>query len=192
MFSSERQPALFCINISFSTKKINFEKNYTLKKYFLLLLIITISIVSFGQTDTSLLYLRFPIIPSFKIINIADSTAFTKDNLKKKKATIVMVFSPDCEHCQDETKALTAKIKLFKKAQILMVSPLDFGYMKKFYNEYKIADHPTITMGRDPNYFFGTFYKVRSFPSIFLYDKKGNFVKAFTGLTHVEEIAAAL
>ena len=103
-----------------------------------------------------------------------------------------MVFSPDCEHCQEETKELTAKMKLFKKAQIIMVSPLDYGYMKKFYTDYKIADHPTITMGRDPGYFFGTFYKVRSFPSIFVYDKKGNFVKSFTGLTPVEEIAAAL
>lgn len=163
-----------------------------MKKYLLLLFIIAVSSVSFAQTDTSLLYLRFPIIPSFKIINIADSSAFTKDNLKKKKATIVMVFSPDCEHCQEETKELTAKMKLFKKAQIIMVSPLDFSYMKKFYTEYKIANYPTITMGRDPGYFFGTFYKVRSFPSIFVYDKKGNFVKSFTGLTPVVEIAAAL
>lgn len=163
-----------------------------MKKYFLLLFTIASSIISFAQTDTSLLYLRFPIIPSFKLTNIADSSYFTKDNLKKKKATVIMVFSPDCEHCQEETKELKAKIKLFKKAQIIMVSPLEFGYMRKFYDEYKIADYPTITMGRDPSYFFGTFYKVRSFPSIFVYNKKGNFVKGFTGSTPVEEIAAAL
>jgi thioredoxin-related protein len=163
-----------------------------LKKYFLVLIIIAGSTISFAQTDTSLLYLRFPIIPSFKLTNIADSSVFTKDNLKKKKATVMMVFSPDCEHCQEETKQLTANIKLFKKAQIIMISPLEFSYMRKFYNEYKIADYPTITMGRDPIYFFGTFYQVRSFPSIFVYNKKGNFVKAFTGSTPVEEIAAAL
>ena len=163
-----------------------------MKKYFLFILICFISTTSFSQTDTLLLYRRFPFVPSFKLINIADSSIFTKDNLKKKKATIIMMFSPDCEHCQEETKEITAKINLFKKAQIIMVSPLDFNYMKQFYNEYKIAGFPNITMGRDPTYFLGTFYKVRSFPSIFVYDKKGKLVNSFTGSTPVEEIAAAL
>jgi len=163
-----------------------------LKKYILLVLFVVTGTAIFAQTDTSLLYLRFPIVPSFKLTNIADSSIFTKDNLKKKRPTIIMMFSPDCEHCQAETKELTAKIKLFKKAQIIMASPLDYNYMRKFYDEYKIADYPTITMGRDPSYFLGTFYKVRSFPSIFVYDKKGNFITSFTGSTPVEQIAAAL
>jgi thioredoxin-related protein len=162
------------------------------KKYFLYCLLMLIGATGFSQTDTSLIYLRFPVVPSFKLINIADSSIFTKEKLKKKKATVIMIFSPDCEHCQAETKELTAKIGLFKKAQIVMVSPIDFNYMKDFYNEYKIADFPTITMGRDPTYFLGTFYKVRSFPSIFVYDKKGKLVHSFTGSTPVEDIAAAL
>ena len=163
-----------------------------MKKYFLSILMLIVCVTGFSQTDTSLIYLRFPIVPSFKLINIADSSIFTKDNLKKKKATVIMMFSPDCEHCQAETKALTEKINLFKKAQIVMVSPIDFYYMKEFYNEYKIADFSNITMGRDPAYFLGTFYKVRSFPSIFVYDKKGKLVNSFIGSTPVEEIAAAL
>lgn len=145
-----------------------------------------------AQTDSSLLYLRFPNVPSFRLINIADSSIFTHHDLKKKKATIIMMFSPDCEHCQAETKELTAKISLFKKAQIIMVSPLDFNYMRQFYNEYRIADYPTITMGRDPSYFLGTFFKVRSFPSIFVYDKKGKLVNNFTGETSVEDIAKSI
>ena len=148
--------------------------------------------VAVAQIDTSLLYLRFPIVPSFKLINVADSSIFTKNDLKKKRATIIMMFSPDCEHCQAETKELTAHMDLFKKVQIIMASPLDYNYIKKFYEEYKLADHKNIMMGRDPSYFLGTFFKVRSFPSVFVYDKKGNFVTSFVGSTPVEEIAAAL
>jgi len=73
-----------------------------------------------------------------------------------------------------------------------MVSPVGYEFIKKFYDEFKIADYPNITMGRDPGYFFGTFYKVRSFPSIYLYDKKGNFVKKFDGSTPVEQIPTFL
>ena len=73
-----------------------------------------------------------------------------------------------------------------------MASPLEYHILKKFYDEYKIADYPNIIMGRDPSYFFGTFYSVRSFPAIFLYDKKGNFVKAFDESVPVQKIAQFL
>ena len=112
-----------------------------------------LSVSCFAQQDTSLLYLRFPTIPPFKLINVPDSTYFIKDDLKKKTPTIVMVFSPDCEHCQEMTKQITANIKLFKKAQIVMATPVGFSYVKKFYEEYKISNYSAITMGRDPTYF---------------------------------------
>lgn len=163
-----------------------------MKKYIFLLLVVVLSKSAIAQTDTTLLYLRFPIVPSFKLINAADSSIFTKESLKKKTATIIILFSPDCEHCQHETKELTAKIDLFRKAQIVMASPLDYSLIKKFYTEYKIADYHNITMGRDPGYFLGTFYKVRSFPAIFVYDKKGNYIKSFDSSVPVETIAAEL
>jgi thioredoxin-related protein len=166
-----------------------------LKKYLLVLILSFISVIIFAQTqtqDTSLLYLRFPTVPTFRLINVADSTIFTKQNLKKKTATIIIIFSPTCENCVEETKELKENIALFKKAQIVMVSPLEFTYLKDFYTQNSISNYPAITIGRDPGYFLGTFYKVRSLPSIFVYDKKGNLKKSFIGSTPVAEIAAAL
>jgi thioredoxin-related protein len=163
-----------------------------LKRYLLAFIIALSASAAFAQTDTSLLYLRFPIVPTFKLTNIADSTYFTKADLNKKKATIIIIFSPTCENCVEETKELKEKIGLFKKAQIVMVSPLEYSYLRQFYDDNKISDYPTITMGRDPSYFLGTFYKVRSLPSIFVYNKKGDLVKSFIGSTPVEAIAAAL
>jgi len=147
---------------------------------------------NFAQADTSLLYLRFPILPALNLVNVTDSSKFSNASLKKHMATLIMIFSPDCEHCQHETKQLTAHIDLFKKIQIVMSSPLEYKFLKRFYNDYRIADYPNITIGSDPGYFLGTFYHVRSFPSLFLYDKKGNFVKAFDGSVPVEQIAEAL
>ncbi len=163
-----------------------------MRKLFFTLLVIACSQTVCAQVDTSLLYLRFPTVPPFKIIRLPDSTAFTKDSLVKKKATIIIAFSPDCEHCRRETTELIAHIDLFKKAQIIMTSPIEYGYIKQFYEEFKIADYPNIIMGRDPGFYLGTFFKVRSYPSIFLYDKKGNFVQSFGGSDPVEKIASLL
>ncbi len=163
-----------------------------MKKAVVLLLLSFVGKMGWGQKDSSVLYLRFPVIPPFSIVKVPDSSAFTKDDLAKKRATLIMIFSPDCDHCQLETKALTANIKLFKKAQIIMVSNRDYSLLKNYYNEYEIKLYPNIILGRDPSHFFGSFYKVMSFPSIFLYDKKGNFVKAFDGSVPVTEIASWL
>lgn len=157
----------------------------------------TLSILCFGkmcqaQADTTPVYLRFPTVPPFSITNVSDSSKFAKADLAKKKAALIFIFSPDCEHCQQETKALIANIKLFKKVQIVMASPLEHRYLKKFYDEYKIADQQNIIMGRDPGYFLGSFYNIHSFPALFLYNKQGNFVKAFDGNIPVQQIADAL
>ncbi len=163
-----------------------------MKKLIILICCIAVGNIAVSQQDSTAIYLRFPFVPAFSITKVSDSTSFTKYDLGKKKATLIFIFSPDCEHCQQETKALIENIKLFKKAQIIMASPLEHHILKKFYDEYRIADHPNIIMGRDPTYFFGTFYKIHSLPAIFLYDKKGHFIKAFDGTVPIREIAKFL
>lgn len=163
-----------------------------MKKVFSIIVFACLSNAGMAQRDSLPIYLRFPTVPPFNIIRVPDSTRFTKDDLSKKKATIIIIFSPDCDHCQHATKELTSNISLFKKAQIVMASSLEYSYLKKFYEEYKIADHPNIIMGRDPSYFFGTFFQVRSFPAIFVYDKKGDFIKSFDGSVPIERVAEVL
>ena len=164
-----------------------------MKKLFLSLFIISIAITTFAQVDsTAPVYKRFPTIPEFTVVKAPDSTAFSRENLKKKKPVIFMIFSPECEHCQHETKALIADINKFKNAQIVMITWLPYEEMIQFYKDYKIANYPEITMARDDKFFFPSFFKVRNFPSIYVYDKKGNLVKKFEGSVKVDSIAAAL
>lgn len=143
-------------------------------------------------TDSLPRYKRIPTVPPFKLVVAPDSVVFIKDELKKKRATIVMIFSPDCEHCVHSTENLLPHYNLFKKVQIVMATALSYDHVKKFYTNLKLTDYPNIKVGYDAAYFLGGFYEVRSFPAIFLYDKKGNFKQAFDGNTKWETIAAAL
>ena len=162
-------------------------------KIVLIIIFLTGANFGFAQKDsTQPVYLRFPTIPQFTIFNVKDSSLITRDNLKKKRPTVLIIFSPDCEHCQKETKDLEANITKFKNAQILMVTYLPFEEMRKFYKEYNIANYPMITMGRDAKFFFPVFYKLKSLPAIFVYDKKGNLKKSFEGSVSVLKVAAEL
>lgn len=73
-----------------------------------------------------------------------------------------------------------------------MVTYLPWDEMMAFYRHFKIADYPQITMGRDTKFFFPTFFSVKNLPSIYIYDKKGNFKKAFEGDVKPESIIAEL
>ena len=137
-------------------------------------------------------YKRIPTIPPFKLMLVPDSTAFTKDDLQKKTSTVIMVFSPDCEHCVRSTEDLLAHYDLFKNSQIVMGTFLSYDHIQKFYKEHKIADYPAIKMGLDNSYFLGTFYGVHMYPAIFVYDKHGNFKEYFEGSVKWEKIAQAL
>ncbi|MEO6818275.1 MAG: hypothetical protein ABI266_07685 [Ginsengibacter sp.] len=169
-----------------------------MKTIFFLLSLSLLSITGFSQSSTVNspeelpVYLRFPTLPQFTLYNISDSVAFTRDNLKKNTPTVFFVFSPDCEHCQHETENLKQNINLFKNAQIVMLSYLPWEEIKKFYGIYHIANYPQITMARDTKFFFPVYFKVRNLPSIFVYDKKGNFKKAFEGSVKMSDIASQL
>jgi thioredoxin-related protein len=163
-----------------------------MKKLIIAILLISGFQKADAQEDSLPVYRRFPTLPAFTITTVPDSIKFTKADLKKRKVTLIMLFNPDCSHCQDATKDLIEHMDLFKKARIIMVTSLDFSSIKKFYDDYKIAGYPNITMGRDGTYFLGTFYKIHNYPSIFLYNKKGKFVEAFEGSVKMEKIAASL
>ena len=130
--------------------------------------------------------------PVFKLYKAPDSTAYSSEQLNKNKPFVLMFFSPDCDHCQKETKELLAYKEELKDLQIVMASPAAFKEIKSFYEDYNIASMSNITMGQDLNYALGSKYQLRTYPSVFVYDAKGVLAKAFIGNVAVPAILDAV
>ena len=150
----------------------------------------------FSQTNTATdsipTYLRTAVIPDFTTYKAPDSTVFTKEDMQKGEAALLMIFSPDCGHCQNVTTELIKNIDHFKKTQIVMVTWLPFNDMTSFYTTYKIADYPQITMAWDPKYFFLPYYHVQMYPKLIVNNKKGKYVKEFQGNIQIEDVWKAI
>jgi len=144
------------------------------------------------QDATAATFNNIQHIPVFKIFKAPDSTVFTSEQLKKNKPFVLMFFSPDCDHCQKETKELLAYKEELKGLQIVMASPAAFKGIKGFYEEYNIASMTNIIMGQDLNYALGLKYQLRTYPSIFVYDSTGILTKAFVGNAGVPAILDAV
>lgn len=130
-------------------------------------------------------------IPKLELRNIVDSSLFTNANLDKTKRTIFIYFGPECGHCTVFTKRMMDSLDLFKNTQIIMVSSFAFDKIKKFYEENNIGSCPFITMAQDKDFFFISHYGIRQFPSAYVYNTSGKFVKAFLNDIEVKKLATA-
>jgi hypothetical protein len=66
---------------------------------------------------------------------------------------------------------------------MLMVSHHPLQEIKDFYQEYGLSSMANIKVGQDVNFKLGSIYKIRTYPSIFVYDHKATLAKAFVGIS---------
>ena len=131
-------------------------------------------------------------IPAFKLLAVPDSLEFANQYLKKNSSVVIMFFSPDCDHCQSETKELLAYRDELKHIQILMVSSAPYREIKDFYETFQLSSMSNIQVAQDINLKLGVIYKIRTYPSLFVYDQKGTLAKAFVGNIGVPAILEAV
>ena len=152
-------------------------------KFAVTLIALFTSIFSAAQTDSvpQPPYKRFPAIPPLRLLMPDSATYFTKDDIPKKTAVLIMAFSPDCDHCQKETNELIRNMDKFKKIQIVMATWQPFADMRKFYVDYKLYQYENIRVGRDVSFIIPPFYNIRNLPFLALYNKKGNLITVAEG-----------
>ena len=159
-------------------------------KLFVALAVIFISTVLTAQTDSlpQPPYKRFPTPPPFRLLMPDSTTYFSKSDMPKKTALLLIAFSPDCEHCQKETDDLILNIEKLKKVQVVMATWQPFVDMRKFYVDYKIFKYPNIVVGRDVSFIIPPFYNIRNLPFLALYDKKGNLITVAEGSLPISKV----
>lgn len=181
--------------INFFVSAIKFQshgvvlRKKMVKSIFLTFGFLTIFLNANCQSDPSAPYLKTKLIPAFKLAVLPDSTSFTEKDLDSGKTTILIYFGADCGHCMNFATRLIDSMSLFKNTQIVMVSSSDFSHIRKFYEDYKLATCPFLTTGKDENYFFISHYSIRMFPSAYVYNKKGKFVKSFESEIEINKLA---
>jgi thioredoxin-related protein len=141
-----------------------------------------------AQTDTPP-YKRFPTLPPFTITQV-DSTKLTKEDLKHQP-TIIMFFSPDCDHCKHQWEDMKKAMDRLKKYQIVMATYQPFEMMAEFYKTQQIARFRNIKMGRDEKFFLPPFYQINSLPYLALYDKQGKLITTFEGNVKIDKLVKA-
>ena len=158
-----------------------------MKKTILAVLLLS-GLCSFGQKDTiQPPYLRFPDFPPVTLA-LPDGGKFTKADLDKKAAVMLMLFSPQCDHCQHETEELIRNIDKFRKYQVVMATMLPFDSMMAFREKYQLAKYENIIVGHDNKYFLPAFFNIRNLPFHAFYNRKKELISVFEGTVTIAKV----
>lgn len=161
-----------------------------MKTFFVLAAALFFSFSAIAQNGTETIppYKRYPTVPPLRLLLLDSTTWLTKELLPRKKPVMLILFSPDCEHCKHETEDIIRNISKFKKIVIVMATTLPFDKMRAFYKEYNLQRFPNIVVGRDVDYLIPVFYNVRNMPYLAFYDKKGDLIDVSEGALSVEKV----
>ncbi|HEV8506165.1 MAG TPA: thioredoxin [Chitinophagaceae bacterium] len=173
-----------------------------MKKIFLLCTLMSIVLFSFSQSDSTKKsssatqpeevtlppYKRFPTVPPLKLLLLDSASYFTKNDLKKNRPVLIIVFNPDCEHCKHETEEIIKNIDSLKNIQIVMATIMSFDLMKSFYENYDLQRFQNIIVGKDVQYTLPSFYQMHFMPYLAMYNKKGNLLATFEGSMKMQDL----
>ncbi len=160
-----------------------------MKKFALAAIIIIASLHSYCQVDsTTPPYKKFPSLPPIQILLGDSVTKFTKENLQKDKPVYLLLFSPDCFHCQQEVQQMKLHKNDLKNIQVVMVSFYPVWQLNLFAKEYGVDQIPNLVLGKDIHFLLAPFYNARSLPFHTFYDKAGNLIDVFEGAMEIKKV----
>lgn len=144
-----------------------------------------------AKDTTTYAYQKNPKLPAFRLMMMDSTTIFNTYNIPAGRPTLFIYFGPECEHCARFTESMLKSIDSLKGFQIYMFTFANVTPLKTFYEKYHLSQYKNITMGRDYEFFFPSFYGARFVPYIVVYDKKKKFAGKWEGTATVSDIYKA-
>ncbi len=113
---------------------------------------------------------------------LADSlTHINTDDIKGGKPVALLYFSPDCEHCQHETKSILQHMDSLKDVRFYFITNDSLNKIKIFKSIYQLGKYPNVTLGWDTQFLFPRHFKGAYPPYLVLYDRQLQQLGAFEG-----------
>ena len=126
-------------------------------------------------------------IPEFTVLKL-DSTYTNERSVPKDEPLIIIYFSPTCGHCQITAEEFSKRMYEMRKYFFVWVSYSPLPEIKEFARAYGFQHYNNVLIGRDPNYYLPSYFRVKSTPFIAVYDKDHHLLQTFEKGTEADTI----
>jgi thiol-disulfide isomerase/thioredoxin len=162
------------------------KKVTTLFCVFIVSLFATMTLSAQENIDPDAPFLKDKNIPRFTL-NLTTGKSFSNTQIPKTKYTCIIIFSPDCSHCQEEAAELTKNADKFKSVFFIWNSYKEMADIKAFATKYGLDKQSNVVIGKDPEFSIPVFFRPRMTPFVALYEK-GQLLKVYEQGVKVPEL----
>jgi peroxiredoxin len=124
-------------------------------------------------------------LPDMPLVHV-DGTEGTAKEIRGK--AILILFQPDCDHCQRETVQIREHLSAFEGYTLYFISNAPPQLLNQFAQEYGLSGQPAVRFAHTSTENILSNYGPIDAPSMFLYSEEGRLLKSFIGETAIENI----
>lgn len=118
-------------------------------------------------------------LPKSVVIDLQNKKKVFKSLFNNNQPTVVMFFSPDCDHCEEELEKIQQERQNMKTINFIMISNRPLSLLKPFYKKHKLSNFKNINIYSDPSNLIARYYGIGSYPSMVIYDAQHRFTKRY-------------
>jgi hypothetical protein len=127
-------------------------------------------------------------LPPFTLLLPDSVTKFDTKNIPKLNPIVLVLFGPNCPYSKLQAEEIISNINGLKDIQFYFFTNSPFVQMKQFYLKYNLSKYPNITIGIDPQDFYGQYIGAKGVPYVSIYNKNKILIKAFSGRVKANQI----
>ncbi|MDO6433060.1 hypothetical protein Q4E93_20800 [Flavitalea sp. BT771] len=131
-------------------------------------------------------------LPAFDLQLIDSVTNFNTAAIPAGAPIALIYFSPDCEHCQKETKEILQHMDSLKQIRFYFISNDPLDNMREYNKKFQLYNYSNIVLGRDTKFFFPAHFKKVSPPYIVTYGPDRIKKEIFMGETPIRQIISSV
>jgi thiol-disulfide isomerase/thioredoxin len=121
------------------------------------------------------------LIPEFNLLLLDSTTSLNISHSKAHTPIVLFYFSPMCPYCKMQTEEVIKNMDKLKNIQFYFTSAFPIPMLKAYTKEYKLAQYPNITIGRDTANSIGNYFEIAGVPYMAIYGKDKKLKKSFMG-----------
>jgi len=114
---------------------------------------------------------------------------YNEDEFANRSNLLVMIFNPNCGHCEDQTERFIKNLDMFNRTRfVMMCVPATQEYLPGFIKNHKVKEYDKITIGIDSSDFVKKTFLYSALPQINIYDRHRKLIKAYSGEVVIDSL----
>lgn len=130
-------------------------------------------------------------LPKFSFLQIGSKGEISRSDLRGGK-TVVLYFSPDCEHCRALGEDIGRQLGRLRDIDFVFVTRFDEGAAIAYARDFGLWEQPNMYFGLDMNASFYNYFGEMYVPSTYVFNEDGKLLQVLYQNTMVSDILDVL